>query len=187
MSETHSGALYSSLSTGWMFMLRIPRTFNISVCPPWRFFADKTAGKGDLSNNLNSAAPSCWESDQDALTIFSVSEIYPSTIISSFWAQNSLDVAYRFWLPCNILNMSWTLAIRSNCHSSGSCCISELFSVLVQFNSAWAPAKIPLLARGNCSIMSFSPTASPVVFDCLQQISSRRRQNCSALYHHVVW
>ena len=31
----------------------------IRVGPPGRSFADKVAGKADLSDNLNAAAPSC--------------------------------------------------------------------------------------------------------------------------------
>ena len=49
-----------------------------------RSFADKAGGKGDLSDSLNAAAPSCWESDQDALMISSVSEMYPTAVICLF-------------------------------------------------------------------------------------------------------
>jgi len=69
VSEMLSGALSSSLSTGWRLILLIRRTFKMWVRPAGRSFAYKGGGKGDLSDNLNAAAPSCWKSDQDALTI----------------------------------------------------------------------------------------------------------------------
>jgi hypothetical protein len=50
-SETLSSALSSSHLTDWRLFLQIRQTFNIWVCPPWMFFADKAGGKGDLSNN----------------------------------------------------------------------------------------------------------------------------------------
>ena len=53
-----SGALSSSLLTGWQLILRIRWRFNIWVRSPGRSFADKACGKGDLSVNLNAAAPS---------------------------------------------------------------------------------------------------------------------------------
>jgi len=61
VSEKRSCALCSSLSTGWRLSLWIQRTFNIWVRPLGRSFADKGGGKGDLSDNLNAAAPSWWE------------------------------------------------------------------------------------------------------------------------------
>jgi len=51
VSEMLSGALSSSLSTGWWVILRIWRTFKIWGCPPGRSFPDKACGKGDLSDN----------------------------------------------------------------------------------------------------------------------------------------
>ena len=63
VSEMLSGTLLTSVSTEWWFILLIPRIFNIWVRPPGRFFADKAGGKGDLSDNLNAAAPSCYKSD----------------------------------------------------------------------------------------------------------------------------
>jgi len=59
VSEMVSVARSSSISTGWWEILQILRTFNICVCSPGRSFADKGGGNGDLSDNLNSAAPSC--------------------------------------------------------------------------------------------------------------------------------
>jgi len=58
VSEMLSGELSSSLSAGWRTICLIQRTFNSSVRPPGRSFADKAGGTGDFSNNLNAAAPS---------------------------------------------------------------------------------------------------------------------------------
>jgi len=63
VTEMLSGSLSSSLSPGWWLILRIWRTFKIWVLFPGRSFADKAGGKGDLSDNLNAAAPSCWKSN----------------------------------------------------------------------------------------------------------------------------
>jgi len=93
VSEMVSGAISSSLLTGWWSIGLIRRTFHIWVRPPKRFFADKASGKGDRSDNLNAAAPSCSMSDQDAVTISSVFEIYPMSVICLFWAQDSFFVA----------------------------------------------------------------------------------------------
>jgi len=173
VSEMFSGALSSSLSTGWRLILRIRRTFKIWVRPPRSSFADKAGGKGDLSDNLNAAAQSCWKSDQDALTISSVSKMYPTVVICLFWARDYFCVARRFWLPCHISKKSWTLAILCNFLSSASFFISESLSVLMVSNSGSVPAKIPLLARANCLTTTFSRRVSPVVFDWLQPITSR--------------
>jgi hypothetical protein len=64
-----SGALSSSLSTGWWLILRIRRTLNICVSPPGRSLADKAGGKADLSVNLDAVTPSCWTSDWDDFTM----------------------------------------------------------------------------------------------------------------------
>jgi len=102
------GALSLWLSTGWWLILRIRRTFKIWVCPPGRSFADKGGGKGELSDNLNAAAQSCWKRDQDALTICSMSETYPTAVICLIWPQDSFSLARRFWLPCHISKKLWT-------------------------------------------------------------------------------
>jgi hypothetical protein len=94
-----------------------------------------------------------------------------------FWARDSFCVARRFWLPCHISKKSWTLAILCNFLSSASVVISELFTVFVVFNSRSVPAKIPLLARPNCFMKSFSQKVSPEVFDCLQPITAQPREN----------
>jgi len=180
VSKMLSGTLTSSLSTGWQLILRFRRTFTIWVLPPGRSFVDNAAGKGDLSDNLNAAAPSCWTSDQDALTISSVTEMYPTAVICLIWARDSFCVAHRFWLPCHISKMSWTLAIQCNFLSSASFIISESFSVFVVSNSGSVPAKIPLLAEANCLTTTFPPRVSPVVFDCLQPITSRPREKLAS-------
>jgi len=95
----------------WQLILWIQRKFKIWVCPPGSSFADKAGGKGDHSVNLNAAAPLCWKNDQDALTVSSMSEMYPTVDICLFWAQDFFSVAHRFWLPCHISKRSWTVAI----------------------------------------------------------------------------
>jgi len=89
VSEMLLGVLSSSLSTGWQLILRIQRTFNIWGLPPGKSFADKAGGKGDLSDNVSAAAQSCWKGDQDALTISSVSEMYPTAVTCLVWARDS--------------------------------------------------------------------------------------------------
>jgi len=96
------GALSLSLSDGWRSILLIQRTFNTLVHPPGLTFADKAGGKGDLSDNLNAAAPSCWKFDQDSLVISLVSEMYLMAVICMFWVRDSFCVARSFWLPCHI-------------------------------------------------------------------------------------
>jgi len=151
----NSYALSSSLSTGWWLIHRIQQPFNIQVRPPGRSFADKGGGKGNHSAYLNAAAPSCCKSDQDALTISSVSEVNPTAVICLFWAWDSFCVLCRLWLPCHISKMPWTLAILCNVFTSTSFFISELFSVFVVSNPGSVPVKIPLLAWANCLIMAF--------------------------------
>jgi len=161
------GAVSSLLSTGWRLILRIRRTFTTWIRPPGRSFADKPGGKGDLFDNLNAAAPWCWKSDQDALTISSVSEMYPTAVICLFWARDSFCVARRFWLPCHISKKSWTLAILCSFLSSASFFSSKLISVFALSNSGSVPAKILVLAQMNCLSTTFSQRVSPVVVDCL--------------------
>jgi len=180
VSEMLSGALSSSLWTGWRLILWIRRTFKIWVRPPGRSFADKGGGNGDLSDNLNAATPSCWKSDQDALTISSVSEMYLTAVICLFWARDPFCVARRFWLPCHISKKSWTLAILCSFLSSTSFFISESLSVFALSNSGSVPAKIPWLARANCLTTTFLWRVSPVVFDCLQTITSRPKEKLAS-------
>jgi len=176
VSEMFSGALASSLPTGWRLILRIWRTLNICICPPGRSFADRDGGKGDHSDNLSAAAPSCWKSEQDALKISVVTEMYSTAVIGLFWARDSFWVAHRFWLPCQITKKSWTLAILCNFHSSICFFISESFSVFVVPNSGSAPANILLLAQAFRLTTTSSWTVSPVVFDCLQPMTYQPRE-----------
>jgi len=177
VSEMLSGTLSSSLSIGWRLSLRIRLTFNIEVGSPGRSFADKGGGgKGDLSDNLNATAPSCWKGDYDGLMISSVSEMYPKVVISLFWAWHFFWVAGRFRLPCHISRKLWTLAILCNFLSSASVFISELFSVFVVWNSGSVAANIPLLARANCLTTTFLQRVSPVVIGWLQSITSWLRE-----------
>ena len=63
VSEMVEGALSSTLLTRWLLITLILQEFNISVRSPERSFTDPAGGKGDLLDNLNAAAPSCWKSD----------------------------------------------------------------------------------------------------------------------------
>jgi hypothetical protein len=53
------------------------QTLSTYVCPMAAFFGEKVGGKDDLSENLNTAAPSHCKVDQDVLIISSVSTICP--------------------------------------------------------------------------------------------------------------
>jgi len=182
-----TGALFPSLSTEWWLTLQIRWTFDIWVRPPGTSFADKAGGKGDLSHNSNATTPSCWKSDQDALTFYSVSKRYAMAVICLVWAQNSFCVSHRFWLPCHISKKLWTLDNLCNFLSSASIFISELFSVFVVSDPGLSPAKIPLLAQENCLTTTFSRRVSPGVIDCLLPITPRAGKTWPPLQHHVVW
>jgi len=135
VSEMLSGAPSSSLVTGWRLIILIQRTFNIRVHPPGRSFAGTT---------------SCWKSVQDAFTISPMSEMCPTAVICLFSMGDSFCVAHRFWLPCHISKMSWTMAILCNVLSSSSFIISESCSLFVISDTGLLPAKSPLLAWANC-------------------------------------
>jgi len=79
-----SGEPFLSLSAGWRSNHLIWWTFNIWVGPPGRSFRETAGSTGDFSDNLYAATTSCWKSDQDALTISSVSEMYSRAVICSF-------------------------------------------------------------------------------------------------------
>ena len=83
VSEMLSGTLSSSLSTGGRLILQIRLTFNTWVRPAGRFFPDNGGGRGDHSDNFNAAAPSCWKSDHNPLTVSWVSEMYPTASVSN--------------------------------------------------------------------------------------------------------
>ena len=150
VSETLSGALSSSLLAGWRSIYLIQQTFNTCVPPAGRCFADKADGTGNLSDDLNAAAPSCWMFDPDALTISSESEMYLTAVICLFWVQQSFCVVRRFWLPCHISKELWTLAILCNFFSTASLFISKSCSVFVVSTGGLLPASNLLLARANC-------------------------------------
>jgi hypothetical protein len=130
-------------------------TFKSWVHPPGRFVADKASGKGDLSDNLNAAAPCSWNTYQDALTISSMSEMYPTAAIRMFWAQHSFYVACRCWLLFHISKKLWILAFWCNFLPSMWIIISESFSVFISSDTALLPAKIPWLAPVNYHTMTF--------------------------------
>ena len=132
----------------------------------------KGGTKGDLSANLNAAAHSWWQSNQDALTISSMSEIYPTSVIWSFWGHDSFCILHRFWLPCNISKNLWTLAIQCSVLSLASFVISESFSVFVLSISGSVPTKMPLLPQVNNFTTTFLRRVSLRVLNCLQSITS---------------
>jgi len=129
--EVRSDALSSSLSARWWLILFIRGTFNSWIRPPGKTSADNVGGNSDLSDKLDAAARSCCKFDQDALMISSVSEIYPTAVICSFWVRDSVCVASRFWLPWHISKKSWTLAILCNFIASTSFFNSKSKSVSV--------------------------------------------------------
>ena len=176
VSEMLPGVLSSSLSNGWWLILRIWWRINSWVCPPGRSFPDNASGEGDHSACLNAATPSYWKCDQDALTISSVSKMYPTAVICLFWGRDSFVVARRFWMPCHMSKKSWTLAILCKVRPSASFFISELLSVSVVSNAGSSPAKIPFVAWANCLTTTYSWRVSPVVFDCVQRITSCPRE-----------
>jgi hypothetical protein len=93
-----------------------------------------------------------------------------------FGGQDSCGVACRFWLPCHIAKMSWTLAILCSFLSTASFFISELFCLFMVTNSGLVTAKILLWAQANFLTMTCSLRVSPVVSDCLQPITSWPRE-----------
>jgi len=171
-SEMNQGGQSTSLSIGCRLISLIRHSFNIWVHPRTRSFEDKPGGWGDLSDKSNAAAPSWWKFGQNAITISSVSEMYPMVVICLFWAWDSLCVAQRFWLPCHISKRSWTLAILCNFLSSASLFSSMSFSALVVSNPGSSPADIPVLAPGYCLTTTPGRRVSPAVIDCLYPITS---------------
>jgi len=132
-------------------------------------------GKGDLSDNVNAAWPTCWKFDQDDLMISLDSEMYSMTVICWFSAWDLFCAGRRFWLPCHFTNNWWTLAIWCNFLSSTSCVNSKCYAVSAFSDAEQLPTNILLLARGNNLTDFFARSVSPVVLDCLQQITRRPR------------
>jgi len=98
--------------------------------------------------------------------------MYHMAVIWLFWGRDSFCVALRFWLPCHISKKLWTLAILCKFLFSAAFFISESFSVFGVSNCRSAPAKIPLFAAANCLTTTLSWWVWPVVFDCLQPMTS---------------
>ena len=186
VSEMLSGALSSSLWTGWWLILRIQRTFNIWVRPQGRSAPDQGGGKEDLSHHWNASAPWIWKSDQDALKISSGFEMYPTAVICLFWAQDSFWVACRFWLPCHISKKLWTLAILCNVLSSASVCISELCSVFSVSNNRSAPAKILSLPQQTALQRPFPEVSLLWIMNASSQLHLSLGKIWPPLWHHVV-
>jgi len=121
VSQMLSGALSSSHSARWQSILLNRWKFSSWVRPPWRAFAHKPGGTGDLSDNLNAATPSCGMFDQDTLTISSVSEMCPTAVIWTIWAWESSCVARRCYVgasaKCEIGFRKWTPRTKPSPHS----------------------------------------------------------------------
>jgi len=180
VSEILSGELSLSLLADWWSTRLIHRIFNIWVCSPGRFFADRAAGAGDLSDNLNAAAQSRWKFDQDALTTSSVPQMYPTAVIWLFWIQHSFCVAHRYWLLCHITKKSWTLGIMCHVFCSASLFISEWLLVYFVSNAGSSPANNLLLAWTQYLTITLLWRVSPVVYDCLQPITSCPREQLAS-------
>jgi len=176
VSEMSLAALSASRSAGLQLILRIWQTLDTSVRSTGWSFGDIPGGRGDLSDNLNVASPFCQNYDQNALTISSVSEIYHTAVIYLFWARYYCCVVHRFWLPCQISNKFWTLAILCNYLSSASLFISKSFSVFIVSNAVSSPTNIPVLIWAHCLSMSFLWCVWPLVCNCLQPIRSYLRE-----------
>ena len=71
--------------------------------------------------------------------------------------------------------LSWSPSMQ---HTSSF--ISESFFVFVLSISSSLPAKIQVLARANCLRTTVSQWVSPVVFDCLQLITSHPREKLAS-------
>ena len=186
VSEMLSGALSSSLSTGWLSIVWIRRTFYTWVCPPRRSFAHKDGGKRDLSDNLNAATPSGWMSAQDTLMISSVSEIYPTTVIWLVWEADSFCAARRIWLLCQISKTSWTLASLCNVLSSDSHFIAESFSVFVGSNDGSSPNQYPLIGSSQLPYNYFLAKGHACGFR-LPPADSISPGGISSLHSDTVW
>jgi len=86
--------------------------------------------------------------------------------------------SFSGWNPDQLLTV--TLAILCNVLSSVSLFISESFSVFIISNAGSSLANIPLFAWRNCLITTFSQRFLPVVFDCLQRITSFPRETLAS-------
>ena len=175
-----SGVISSWIPAAWRSILLIRRTFNSWVCPPRIFFAGKAGGQGDISDNLNTATPSCQKVVYDALTISPVCEMYFIAAMCLFWAKQSFCMAYRFRLRRNISEKSWTLAILYRWLAADSLFISMLFLVYILFNAGLLAADILLLIGANCCSTTVSQWGLHVVFDFLQPISSHAREKLAS-------
>jgi len=111
-----------------------------------------------------------------ALTISSVTDMYPTAVIFVIWARDSFCVVHRFQLPCHMSKMLWTLAIVGKFVSSAFIFVAESFSVFLVSNSASTSAKIPWLAEASCLTTTVSRSLSPVGYDCLQPGTSSPRE-----------
>jgi len=143
---------HSSIANCWCtkcVLVHYPHHFWLADSWLLIFSPGKAGGRGDLSENMNTARPSCWKFDHDALTISSVSEIYATVDICFFRARDTFCVAHWFWLPSHISKKLWTFASLKKVLCFASHIISELFSVCIVSNAESSFADIALLACDN--------------------------------------
>ena len=186
VSEMFSGKVSSSLQARWWSIHFIQRTLNNWVRAPGWVFADEPAGTGDIPNNLKASAPSCWKYDHDVLTIFSVSEMYSTAVMSWFWARDSFCLACRFWLPCHISKTLWTLAILGNFFCSTSLSISRSLSVFIIFNARSSLANNRLLARAHCLSPTVLCWVRPAGVTAICRSHLAQRKSWPPLPQHVL-
>jgi Na+/melibiose symporter-like transporter len=93
---------------------------------------------------------------------------------------SSFSVARKFWLPCHISKMLWTLVIVCNFLSSICLFNSKLFSVSTAPNAVQLPANILSLAQAICLTSPFSQSILPVASDCVKPIVSRPREKLAS-------
>jgi len=155
VSEMLSGAVSWLGFGGWQSIPCIRQIFNTWHHPPGRLFEDTAGGKGNLSDNVNAATPSCWMINHHTLMISSVCEMYSMAVIWLFWVWQSFCAAHRFWLPCNIFKKSLTLAILCNFVSSTSLLSSKSCSGSVKFNGGWSCPKYLFLGLSKLPYNDF--------------------------------
>lgn len=103
----------------------------------------------------NAAAPAGWKCDQHALTISSVSKIYPAADVDFIWKLHYIVLAHRFWLPCQISTKLCTLPIQRRILSAAFWFITDLCSLFIVPNSVLKSASIPQTAQANSPTMTF--------------------------------
>jgi len=187
MSETFSGALSLWHSAGWWPIHLIQRTFNTCDRFPEWSFTDIAGGTAVLSDNLNAAAPPCWKFDQNALTISSVSETYPTVVICLIWAQDSFCVTRRFGCP----------ATSPKCRGPWPFCAISFALPLSSFPSHYQYLSYPMQShRWILTHYCFKQTALQQLFrkgfrlwvlTASSRLHLAHGKNWPPLRQHVVW